>query len=140
MRGEGGLSLGRQEAVVVVRQVGTGPDAFAGRRCSSSRHDSYTGGSLSSRAPNGTCRPVKRGFGAAARAAAPNPRAGQLTARTAVLFVRSGSKSKGYSPNSPYGGWMLTAPVAPGTTVSTRTENANVRRVSSSTQYRRSQS
>ena len=69
-----------------------------------------------------------------------NPQAGQLTARTAVLFVRSGSKSNGYSPNSPNGGWMLTAPVAPGTTVSTRTENANVRWVSSSTQYLREQS
>ncbi len=85
-------------------------------------------------------RPVERGSKAAARAAALDPRAGQLTARTAVLFVRSGSKPKGYSPNSPNGGWMLTAPVAPGVTVSTRTENANVRRVSSSTQYRRSQS
>lgn len=85
-------------------------------------------------------RPVKRGFGASVRTACSEPPAGQLTVSTAVLLVRSGSKSKGYSPNSPKVGWMLTAPVAPGSTVSTRTENANVRWVSSSTQYRRSQS
>ncbi|MGW1607108.1 PP2C family protein-serine/threonine phosphatase, partial [Streptomyces eurythermus] len=65
---------------------------------------------------------------------------GQLTVRTAVLFVRSGSNAKGYWPNRPYGGWMLTAPVAPGTTVSTRTEKAKARRVFSRTQYGMSQS
>lgn len=61
-------------------------------------------------------------------------RAGQLTVRVAVLLVRSGSKSKGCSPNSHHEGWMLTVPVAPGTTVSTRRENAKVRWVSGSTQ------
>lgn len=87
---------------------------------------------------SGTEHPTRQAQAGSGRPA--NLRAGQLTARTAVLFVRSGSKSNGYVPNSPNAGWMLTAPVAPGTTVSMRTENANVRWVFSSTQYRRLQS